>query len=80
MIKKQQVPLSEIIDRAEELAEDLEDARQGTRLPLHPDVGKVDIVGFEECGLRVVVAFDRRQTTASGRGEPRGGRMPYPRM
>ncbi len=41
-IKRQQVPLSDIIDRAEELAADLEDARHGTPLPVHPDVAKVD--------------------------------------
>lgn len=41
-IKKQQVPLADIIERAEELAADLEDARKGTRLPVHPDVAKVD--------------------------------------
>jgi hypothetical protein len=41
-IKKQEVPLADIIDRAEELATDLEDARKATRLPAHPDVAKVD--------------------------------------
>jgi len=41
-IKRQQVELTQVIARAEQLAADLEDARKGTPLPDHPDVGRVD--------------------------------------
>ncbi len=41
-IKRQEVALSQVIARAEELAADLEDARKSTVLPAHPDVGRVD--------------------------------------
>lgn len=41
-IKDMQVELPKVIARAEELAADLEDARQGTSLPTHPDVARVD--------------------------------------
>lgn len=41
-IKRQEVALPEVIDRAEELAAELEDARRGTQLPAHADVGRVD--------------------------------------
>jgi hypothetical protein len=43
-IKKQEVELSKVIARAEELAADLEDARKSTVLPTHPDVGRIDAI------------------------------------
>jgi hypothetical protein len=41
-VKRQEVPLAKIVERAEELAAELEAAREHTSLPLHPDVGQVD--------------------------------------
>lgn len=41
-VKRQELPLSEIIARAEALASELEDARSVSSLPTHPDVGRID--------------------------------------
>jgi hypothetical protein len=41
-IKQGQIPLPETLHEAERLAEDLERARGGTRLPPHPDVARAD--------------------------------------
>jgi hypothetical protein len=41
-IKRQEVELSVVIARAEELAADLEDARSSSKLPPHPDVARID--------------------------------------
>jgi predicted nucleotidyltransferase len=41
-IKRGEVPLAEVLARAEELAEDLEDARAHTALPRRADIGRAD--------------------------------------
>ncbi|KIG16542.1 Undecaprenyl-phosphate N-acetylglucosaminyl 1-phosphate transferase [Enhygromyxa salina] len=41
-IKRQEVELAKVIQRAQELAAELEDARRATKLPQYPDVGRID--------------------------------------
>ncbi|PRQ06467.1 DNA polymerase beta superfamily protein [Enhygromyxa salina] len=41
-IKRQEVELARVIERAQELAAELEDARLATKLPRAPDVGRID--------------------------------------
>jgi hypothetical protein len=54
-IKNQEVELTTVIQRAEDLAGELEEARAGSPLPEHPDVGRVDALlrrVREECARR----------------------------
>ncbi len=41
-IKKGRVPLAEVMELAEAMTTDLESARTGSKLPEHPDVGRID--------------------------------------